>query len=178
MFLYGGMNLAGRQLRWLGKSSSASFQSIQNEKFQSKSVQIKRHINNFTKQEWKTHTEGEIGTTNWRLYFQTLAGKTISPWHDIPLVPSGYSAKDGIFNFIVEIPRGTTAKNEINTQLPHNPICQDLDKAGNPRFIKYSRLPWNYGAIPQTWEDPSVVFRGPGAKHDELWIGDNDPIDV
>jgi nucleosome-remodeling factor 38 kDa subunit len=31
---------------------------------------------------------------------------------------------------------------------------------------------WNYGAIPQTWENPEVLDASTGCK------GDNDPIDV
>ncbi|RYH15176.1 hypothetical protein EON65_32205 [archaeon] len=31
---------------------------------------------------------------------------------------------------------------------------------------------WNYGCLPQTWEDPSVVNKDVNCK------GDNDPVDV
>ena len=39
-----------------------------------------------------------------------------------------------------------------------NPIKQDV-KAGVPRFYVYS-IPWNYGMLPQTWEDPSAAHDG------------------
>jgi len=45
-----------------------------------------------------TSTVGAPGTTEFRVFFQE-GGKTISPWHDIPL-------KNGEFyNFINEIPK-------------------------------------------------------------------------
>jgi inorganic pyrophosphatase len=38
--------------------------------------------------------------------------------------------------------------------------------------FKLTNLSWNYGALPQTWEDPEH-------KDDNLeTLGDNDPIDV
>ncbi|CAM9731804.1 unnamed protein product [Chrysoparadoxa australica] len=59
---------------------------------------------------------------------------------------------------------------EIATKEASNPIAQDIKKGklrayGGPIF-------WNYGCLPQTWEDPSV-------KHPELGVlGDGDPVDV
>ena len=35
-------------------------------------------------------------------------GKTISPWHDIPL-----EAGDGLYNFVAEIPKMTLKKMEV-----------------------------------------------------------------
>ena len=56
-----------------------------------------------------------------------------------------------------------------------NPIKQDIKKK-KLRFVNncfpYHGYIWNYGAFPQTWEDPSHVDQNTGAK------GDNDPIDV
>ena len=43
-------------------------------------------------------------------YIQNAHGNTISPWHDIPLRRAG--AKN-IFNFVCEIPRGSTPKYEV-----------------------------------------------------------------
>ena len=42
---------------------------------------------------------------------------------------------------------------EINKEAPFNPIIQDTKK-GKPRFYHSDSLV-NYGAFPQTWEDPS-----------------------
>lgn len=54
--------------------------------------------------------------------------KWISPWHEIPL-----EADREVFHFVCEIPRGTTAKMEINKDIYGNPILQDfkVDARGN-----------------------------------------------
>lgn len=56
-----------------------------------------------------------------------------------------------------------------------NPIKQDIKK-GKPRFVSncfpHHGYIWNYGALPQTWENPEHLDDGTGCK------GDNDPIDV
>ena len=40
------------------------------------------------------------------------------------------------------------------------------------RFLKHGKLPFNYGFLPQTWEDPSHLIEETGHP------GDNDPIDL
>jgi len=95
-------------------------------------------------------------------------GKTISPIHDIKLYPN--SKKENIVNMIVEIPRGSQAKMEMSTNEKHNPIKQDV-KNGKLRFVHYP-YPFNYGALPQTWEDPE--HKDPYTNY----YGDGDPIDV
>jgi len=98
----------------------------------------------------------------------------VSPWHDIPL----YSDEDSTnktLNMIVEIPRFTQAKFEIHREFGLNPIKQDV-KDNKLRYI-YNIFPWhghvcNYGAFPQTWENPF---------HQDRWTnlrGDKDPVDV
>uniref|UniRef100_A0A383VA06 inorganic diphosphatase n=1 Tax=Tetradesmus obliquus TaxID=3088 RepID=A0A383VA06_TETOB len=54
---------------------------------------------------------------------------------------------------------------------PSTPIKQDTKK-GKLRFYPYN-INWNYGLLPQTWEDPSH-------KNEDLGgvAGDNDPVDV
>eukprot|EP00920_Eleutheroschizon_duboscqi_P039062 GHVT01093954.1.p1 GENE.GHVT01093954.1~~GHVT01093954.1.p1 ORF type:complete len:402 (+),score=58.10 GHVT01093954.1:250-1455(+) len=71
----------------------------------------------------------------------------ISPWHDVPLY-----ASNGLLSMVVEIPKFATAKMEINTKLPGNPIIQDIKNGA----LRHYRGPiyWNYGALPQTWENP------------------------
>lgn len=60
---------------------------------------------------------------------------------------------------------------EISTDEQYNPIKQDI-KNGELRVYKYGPSIVNYGAIPQTWEDP-------GSIHPDLNVGgDGDPIDV
>eukprot|EP00052_Salpingoeca_macrocollata_P000048 m.18466 g.18466 ORF g.18466 m.18466 type:complete len:272 (+) comp10078_c0_seq2:122-937(+) len=101
-------------------------------------------------------------------YFLVDAGSDpVSPWHDLP-----YRADTGqdAFTFVCEIPKNTKAKMEINKDQPHNPIVQDVKK-GAPRFY-HEAIPWNYGCIPQTHEDPRRPDHLTGIK------GDNDPVDV
>ena len=133
-----------------------------------------------------------------RFKFSAGGGAPISPWHDIPLY-----AGDGLLNFICEIPKETSAKMEVATDEPTNPIKQvrrarhpplrstrstgastdaarragvgggeqQDTKDGALRFYPYN-INWNYGLLPQTWEDPAVA-------HPELEVmGDNDPVDV
>jgi inorganic pyrophosphatase len=112
-----------------------------------------------------TEPAGEVATESFRLKFKADSGSTISPWHDIPLEGSG-----GSYNMVVEIPKMTKAKMEVATKEEHNPIAQDIKK-GKLRDY-HGPIFWNYGCLPQTWEDPNV-------KHPELGcLGDNDPIDV
>jgi len=110
---------------------------------------------------------GEPGTKTYRVYLTDGKGSVLSFFHDLPL----YSDKSKqYFNMVVEIPRGTTAKLEIATGEPMNPIRQD-EKNGKLRFVALKYL-WNYGAFPQTWEDPNVKCHRTGL------CGDRDPIDV
>eukprot|EP00605_Chrysophyceae_sp_TOSAG23-4_P002824 GSChrysophyteH1.ASY1.ANO1.3109.1 assembled CDS len=91
----------------------------------------------------------------------------ISPWHDIPLE----SSKQGIYNVVIEIPMHSTAKMEMMKNVKGNPIMQDM-KDGMPRYYTYGVPFFNYGFLPQTWEDTDHKDPQSGAK------GDGDPIDV
>jgi inorganic pyrophosphatase len=91
----------------------------------------------------------------------------ISPWHDIPLKTG---QKEGIYNFICEIPKYTKPKMEINTKENFNPIEQDI-KDEKPREY-HGPIYWNYGCLPQTWENPTKIDKKLNHK------GDNDPLDV
>lgn len=53
----------------------------------------------------------------------SLSCDQISPWHDIPL-----HSDDGLLNFVVEIPKETSAKMEVATEEPNTPIKQDTKK--------------------------------------------------
>jgi inorganic pyrophosphatase len=64
----------------------------------------------------------------------------------------------------------TKAKMEVATKEQHNPIAQDLKK-GKLRDY-HGPIFWNYGCLPQTWEDPNLQHPTLGC------FGDNDPIDV
>mmetsp|Transcript_22703 Transcript_22703/g.40443 ORF Transcript_22703/g.40443 Transcript_22703/m.40443 type:complete len:299 (-) Transcript_22703:286-1182(-) len=114
---------------------------------------------------YSTEVSGEAATESFRLSFGE-GDATISPWHDIPLKGSA----DGTYNAVIEIPKMTKAKMEVATKEENNPIAQDIKK-GNLRDY-HGPIFWNYGCLPQTWEDPNV-------EHPELkCFGDDDPIDV
>merc|ERR1719316_1274423 len=95
----------------------------------------------------------------------TKDGKPISPWHDIP----AYADNDQV-NFICEIPKYGLAKMECSTKEENNPIVQD-EKKGKARFY-HGKIFWNYGFVPQTWENPEEKDETTGC------FGDGDPLDV
>jgi inorganic pyrophosphatase len=105
--------------------------------------------------------------------FYKKDGKIISPFHDIPWLASHEPAKT--YNMVVEVPRWTNSKMEIATQEELNPIKQDTKK-GKLRYVAnsypFKGYIWNYGAIPQTWENPCHEDNRTNC------CGDNDPIDV
>eukprot|EP01080_Neovahlkampfia_damariscottae_P000907 gene907-9817_t len=104
-----------------------------------------------------------------KLFFLKQTGtkeQKISPWHDISL-----DSFSGNFNFICEIPKWTRKKFEITTNEKYNPIKQDIEN-GELREYKHGDMMFNYGAFPQTWEDPRHISAETGKK------GDNDPLDV
>ncbi|XP_029452808.1 inorganic pyrophosphatase 2, mitochondrial isoform X2 [Rhinatrema bivittatum] len=137
-------------------------------------------------QHYRTEERGRPNTPAYRLYLKDAENKYISPFHDIPLysvtedkdIPPKRSKTNGsevIFNMVVEVPRWTNAKMEIATKEPLNPIKQDIKK-GKLRYVAnifpHKGYIWNYGALPQTWEDPGRKDK------DTHCYGDNDPIDV
>ncbi|XP_067204904.1 inorganic pyrophosphatase isoform X2 [Linepithema humile] len=121
---------------------------------------------------YTTIERGALNTTDYRLFFKNELDVPISPMHDIPL----YVDEDTkTMHMVVEIPRWTNAKMEICLKETLNPIKQDVKK-GKVRFVAncfpHHGYIWNYGALPQTWENPDVLDEATGCK------GDNDPIDV
>jgi len=126
--------------------------------------------------------EGTKGTLDFKMFFK-LDGKEISPWHDIPLFAN---KEKTLVHFMCEIPKGSAAKYEISRTIKGNPIVQDRKKNGSGKEVVRSymwpkdnpQMYWNYGALPQTWEDPShqeTDIDHPTGKHP---VGDNDPIDA
>ncbi|KAF2253487.1 pyrophosphatase-domain-containing protein [Trematosphaeria pertusa] len=120
------------------------------------------------------YTARKIGAPNTlehRIYIEK-DGVPLSPFHDIPLYAN---EQQTILNMVVEVPRWTNAKMEISKEETLNPIKQDTKK-GKLRYVRncfpHKGYLWNYGAFPQTWEDPNVVHPETKAK------GDNDPLDV
>ncbi|KAF9981051.1 Inorganic pyrophosphatase [Mortierella antarctica] len=121
--------------------------------------------------EFTTRVVGAPNTLEHRVFIERN-GAPVSAFHDVPL----YADKaNNIFNMIVEIPRWSNAKLEISKDEAFNPIKQDVKK-GKLRFVRncfpHHGYIWNYGALPQTWEDPTQSHPETKAR------GDNDPLDV
>jgi len=94
-----------------------------------------------------------------RVFLLNDQGNRISPWNDIPLKPE--VAPANIFNAVIEIPRYTLAKMEINKKEQYHPIMQDTRKNKfdpTKRELRfYAQFgTFNYGCFPQTWENPLV----------------------
>lgn len=116
---------------------------------------------------WAIKEEGAPETLEYRVFFNKDSAAR-SPWHDIPLFADEAS---NLVNYVNEIPKGSRAKMEIATEEATNPIKQDIKK-GKLRYFGYGDIPFNYGCLPQTWEDPNEAHPDTG------YNGDNDPIDV
>jgi len=115
-----------------------------------------------------TKVQGTVGTKDYRQYFQKN-GTCISPWHDIPIRTASESNKP-LYHAIIEISKMTKAKMEVAMKEENNPIVQDIKKEKLREY--HGPIFWNYGMIPQTWEDPEDV-------HSNLKVsGDNDPVDI
>ncbi|CAN6621461.1 inorganic pyrophosphatase, mitochondrial [Trichomonascus vanleenenianus] len=116
---------------------------------------------------------GEQHTPEYKVYLEK-DGKILSPFHDVPLHPTGKSTGN-LFNMVVEVPRWTNAKLEISKEEKYNPIVQDVKK-GKLRYVPnvfpFKGYIHNYGAFPQTWEDPTHKDKDTGH------LGDSDPVDV
>lgn len=114
---------------------------------------------------------GAPNTLQYRLFIEK-DGRPVSAFHDIPLYAN---SEKTILNMIVEVPRWTNAKLEISKEEKLNPILQDTKK-GKLRFVRncfpHHGYIHNYGAFPQTWEDPNLMHPETKAR------GDNDPLDV
>ncbi|XP_053603782.1 uncharacterized protein Nurf-38 [Plodia interpunctella] len=142
------------------------------------SVQFCRLTSSSASHQLKTNTSmfiaeerGSAYSADYRVYFKDESGP-ISPLHDIPLWAD---RSKRLVNMVVEVPRWSNAKMEISLSEPLNPIKQDVKK-GALRFVSnvfpHHGYIWNYGALPQTWENPRHVDPGTQAR------GDNDPVDV
>lgn len=100
---------------------------------------------------FKTIEFGVPGTLLHRvLFIDKLAGKEISPLHDIPL----YRFEDQI-NFVCTTPRGSWLCVETAENEPLNPL-RIQSKEHLPSHYKYNS-PWNIGFFPQTWGDEELA---------------------
>jgi inorganic pyrophosphatase len=134
--------------------------------FINKTTQFKTFSISKMVEEYKLKVSGKPESLEYRGFIYK-GGIPVSPFHDIPL---WVDKTRNIVNMVVEIPKGQQAKLEINKSEPLNPIKQDI-KNGKLRYVAY-KYPFNYGAFPQTWENPSFLHPDTKAK------GDNDPIDA
>lgn len=113
----------------------------------------------------QTKYKGQLGSNS----FMLRSTEYDSWWHDVPV--RAKEKGDYVVNMVTEIPMYMTAKMELNKDAPHNPIQQDTNSDGSTRYYSYGTPFFNYGLIPQTWEDPDVLSpEGNG--------GDNDPLDI
>ncbi|SCV01824.1 LANO_0F13718g1_1 [Lachancea nothofagi CBS 11611] len=117
---------------------------------------------------------GSKFTPEFAQYLKLPNGEVGSYFHDISL---DLDKQRRTVNMVVEVPRWSNAKFEISKELSFNPIVQD-NKSGKVRFVD-NVFPahgfiHNYGAIPQTWEDPTAVSSHEGVTEIK---GDNDPLD-
>ena len=115
---------------------------------------------------YQNRDAGELGTLAWRRFIIDEEDTEISYWHDLPLV-----AGPKTIHAFIEIPKNTRAKYEMNAAELTNPIKQD-EKKGKPRYYNVD-IKWNYGALPQTWEQPEHHWAGL-----EGYAGDDDPVDI
>lgn len=113
----------------------------------------------------RTRQQGRFGSKT----FQLTSSDYESVWHDIHPHPD--QNDKFVIHMVTEIPMYYTAKMEIQKEKKGNPIAQDINKDGSPRYYTYGTPFFNYGLIPQTWEDPDL-------KSTQGYGGDNDPLDV
>lgn len=101
-----------------------------------------------------------------------ISNKVVLYFHDVPL-QRNKEARTA--TMVVEVPRWLNGKFEIDPKQPGNPIIQDIKKE-KVRFVRnlfpYHGYVHNYGALPQTWEDPTKK-----SNVEDLY-GDGDPLDV
>lgn len=128
---------------------------------------------------------GPLGSLEYRMYFKSRSrpGEYISPWHSIPIFPGVSPSGDEpirisrdesqyVVHMVCEVPRFTRHKMMISRTEPFNPIMQERVRSKQtgklvPRYIKYSPMIYNYGAVPQTWADANTAEGG-----------DNNPLDI
>lgn len=160
-------------IRQVGNAGSAASGLARHSGRVSVTLNHLRLTSSVSKMSYSIVERGKPNTLGYRIFYQSPDGQFLSPFHDIPLFPD--PSDSSVLNMVVEIPRWTNAKMEISKDEKLNPIKQDVKK-GKLRFVKnifpHHGYIWNYGAHPQTWEDPEDPFEETGTK------GDNDPLDV
>lgn len=133
-----------------------------------------KHTSNLLKaqRQFSQLKQGSKYSPNFKQYLQLANGEIGSYFHDIPLE---LNSGNRTARMVVEVPRWSNGKFEISKEIEFNPIVQDVKK-GKVRFVNnifpYHGYIHNYGAIPQTWEDPTKEIPTLGSIK-----GDNDPLD-
>jgi inorganic pyrophosphatase len=121
--------------------------------------------------QYTTRSNGKSGL-DYRLFLYKDKDfiKKASFWHDIP-----WKNEDGTFNMVVEVPSGDIRKMEMSKHETHNPIRQDIkiNKLTGQTYLRYYKHTpfFNYGFIPQTWENNKKLVFG-------KYYGDDDPVDI
>lgn len=92
---------------------------------------------------------GARNTLDWRIWLLHKCNP-ISFWHDVPLYP--YENDTKIINVVVEIPRWTDGKIELESSEALTPIFHD-DRNDAPRFVEsvypHRSYPFVYGSVCQ-----------------------------
>jgi len=100
-----------------------------------------------------------------KFFFYDENDNLISPFHNINF------KNNDLYNIVIEIPKWTRKKMEIHMEDEFNPIVQDIEN-GKLREYTYGDMLFNYGMMPQTWENPNDIDELSGLP------GDGDPIDI
>jgi inorganic pyrophosphatase len=123
----------------------------------------------FIRRSFQVLTEGQ--GFEQRTFVVDAQGCKVSPWHDINLHRGSKT-----YHAVIEVSRHSIAKYEIATKEQFNPIKQDTrtNKTTGERELRYyAQFPlFNYGCLPQTWENSLEV--------DSIYPykGDGDPLDI
>lgn len=94
-----------------------------------------------------------------RLFMIDNTQKRVSMWSDVPFIFDG--SDENIINAIIETPRYTLKRFELLKNEPNHPIAPDLRKnrfdQTKTEYRMWSQFGFfNYGFIPQTWENVFV----------------------
>lgn len=119
---------------------------------------------------YSTTKLGQEYTLDYKLYLKNENMEIISPWNDIPFKTGTENTNE--FRCVVEIPKDSIYKLEMAKHIQNNPITHDTNKDNSIRTFPFP-IKWNYGFIPQTWEDPNYKI-----KNLNNLSGDNDPVDI
>ena len=101
---------------------------------------------------------GARNTLDWRIWLLHKC-QPISFWHDVPLYP--YENDTTIINAVVEIPRWTNGKIELESSEPLTPIFHD-DRNDAPRFVEsvwpHRSYPFVYGSVSSSTIPPHPII--------------------